>query len=185
MRVPSSVGPAEFLDWEAMQPDDVRHELLGGEILAFGQGATQEHNELALRTIEFVRARKRPECRAFAGMQRVRAGDDLTYPDIVLTCDERDVRAEDRTQIRYPKLIVEVLSPTTAAVDLIRKRRTYEKIETLEEYLVVDSRERYAALFRRTGPVLREATQQYDGTIVLDSLGAALDLGALYAGVLD
>jgi Uma2 family endonuclease len=58
------------------------------------------------------------------------------YPDVSVSCDERDRLA--RQFIRYPCLIVEVLSPSTEAVDRGEKFRHYRRIETLREYLLID-----------------------------------------------
>ena len=68
------------------------------------------------------------------------------YPDVSVSCDERDSEAlppsADRLArqfIRYPCLIVEVLSPSTEAVDRGEKFKHYRRIETLREYLLIDS----------------------------------------------
>ncbi len=52
-----------------------------------------------------------------------------------MTCDPRD--REDRYLKRYPKLIVEVLSPSTQAFDSGEKFNDYQKLETLEEYVLI------------------------------------------------
>jgi len=37
-------------------------------------------------------------------------------PDIMVTCNEKDI-AENKTYVEHPKLVVEVLSPTTEKID--------------------------------------------------------------------
>jgi Uma2 family endonuclease len=174
---------AEFLAWDARRSDDERFEFLDGEIVAFGQGASLPHNEIVSRIHDVVRAHKSAECFSVVGMQRIVAAETATFPDIVLLCDERDLKAEDQRTSRYPSLIVEVLSPTTASADLLVKRTSYQTIPTLVEYLVVDSQTRYAALYRRVDGALREVAQQSSGRIMLDAIGAAVDLDVVYAGL--
>ena len=57
-------------------------------------------------------------------------------PDVSVTCDARDRNA--REYIRYPCLIVEVLSSTTEAFDRGKKFKHYRRIETLREYVLID-----------------------------------------------
>jgi Uma2 family endonuclease len=59
------------------------------------------------------------------------------YPDLVVTCDERDQKAN--RVIRYPCLIVEVLSPSTEGFDRGEKFKQYRRLETLKEYLLVSA----------------------------------------------
>lgn len=61
-------------------------------------------------------------------------GECFYSPDLVVTGDQRD--SEERF-IRYPKLIVEVLSESTERVDRHEKFFAYTQIETLEEYVLV------------------------------------------------
>lgn len=44
-------------------------------------------------------------------------------PDLVLTCDPRDFSDDHVT--RYPKLIVEIVSPSTASADRVAKFNKY------------------------------------------------------------
>jgi Uma2 family endonuclease len=69
------------------------------------------------------------------------------YPDVLVTCDERD-RAES-TLKRYPKVIIEVLSPSTEAFDRGDKFLDYQHIETLEEYVLIGTARQRVDCFRR------------------------------------
>ena len=53
---------------------------------------------------------------------------------MVVTCDERATEL-----LQYPKLIIEVLSPSTAGFDRGDKFKFYRRIPTLEEYVLIDS----------------------------------------------
>jgi Uma2 family endonuclease len=69
------------------------------------------------------------------------------YPDVMVTCDERDRTPDDFK--RYPCLIVEVLSPTTAAFDRGEKFADYRTLETLREYVLINQERVSVECFRR------------------------------------
>lgn len=58
------------------------------------------------------------------------------YPDLAVTCDERD-RISDEDFILHPKLIIEVLSDSTEAFDRGDRSSDYKSIPELEEYVLV------------------------------------------------
>ncbi|NEP45148.1 MAG: Uma2 family endonuclease, partial [Okeania sp. SIO2H7] len=61
------------------------------------------------------------------------------YPDVMVTCDERDRRA---TKVIYhPCLVVEVLSPGTETFDRGKKFQNYRRISTLKEYVLINAQE--------------------------------------------
>lgn len=68
------------------------------------------------------------------------------YPDVMVTCDERDRQAIRIVQ--HPCLIVEVLSPSTEAYDRGGKFSHYRRIQTLKEYLLIDSQQVAVECFR-------------------------------------
>jgi Uma2 family endonuclease len=69
------------------------------------------------------------------------------YPDVFVTCDERD--RSSLYSKSYPTLIIEVLSPSTAAFDRGRKFANYRRLETLQEYVLVDTEQVAIECFRR------------------------------------
>jgi Uma2 family endonuclease len=70
------------------------------------------------------------------------------YPDVAVSCDERDKNA-DEDFLRYPCLIVEVLSPTTAAFDRGDKFADYRTSESLQEYVLINQERVSVECFRR------------------------------------
>ena len=59
------------------------------------------------------------------------------YPDLIVSCHTEDIKA--RKFIQNPKLIVEVLSPSTSGKDREEKFRYYLTIPSLQEYILIDS----------------------------------------------
>lgn len=65
-----------------------------------------------------------------------------------------------------PGMVLEVLSPSTRAFDLVRKRNDYERIG-IAEFWVIDPVTRTAILHRRSAP----ASASYDDVTEIDSEG--------------
>lgn len=128
---------AEYLAWEAEQP--IKHEYIDGEVYARA-GSTLPHNDIAVNLTSLLRPFLRGKgCKVRMSDAKVRVSEQgpYFYPDVVVSCDERDRRATDA--IRYPQLIIEVLSPSTGAFDYGKKFQYYRQISTLAEYVLIDA----------------------------------------------
>jgi Uma2 family endonuclease len=132
------------------ESSEVRHEYLGGLVYAMA-GETRDHNRIVgnlYKTID--RHIAGGPCKLYISDIRVnfRLKDDeyYYYPDLVVTCDPRDTHPRF---IRYPKLIIEVLSPGTERVDRREKFFAYTTMESLEEYVLIAQEEKEATVFRR------------------------------------
>jgi Uma2 family endonuclease len=68
-------------------------------------------------------------------------------PDATVSCDPRDRGSRDA--LRYPCLVVEVLSPATEARDRGKKALQYRSCPTIQEYLLINSDARIIEVFRR------------------------------------
>ena len=69
------------------------------------------------------------------------------YPDVAVTCDERDVTSTEDF-ILYPSLIIEVLSPSTAAFERGDKFADYQTLSSLQEYVLITQSEIKIECFR-------------------------------------
>ena len=164
----------EFLAWELRQ--EGKHEWVDGEVIAFA-GATNRHGSIAMRLgSRILQAAGR--CQTLGSDALIQMATSARYADLVVTCDERD-RPADRT-VRYPKLIVEVLSESTAAVDRSQKFDEYTAIETLEEYVLLDSRKRWSQVWRRTTAGWSATPVPSSGPLHLASIDLTVDLDEIY-----
>ncbi len=75
------------------------------------------------------------------------ADEAYFYPDVLVTCDPADHRADQF--MRAPKLIVEVLSPATAAYDRGEKFASYRRIASLTDFVLIDPDHRRIEHYRR------------------------------------
>jgi Uma2 family endonuclease len=140
--------PAEYLAWEAEQP--LKHEYINGVVYSI-TGGTLPHNDIAVNLTSALRAALRGTgCKVQMADAKVRVSEagPYFYPDLVVSCDERDRRATDA--ISYPKLIVEVLSPSTAGFDRGDKFKFYRNNPTLEEYVLIDAEKVGVDCYRKT-----------------------------------
>lgn len=129
------LSPQEYLSWEAEQT--IRYGYVDGHIYAM-TGGSIPHNQIAVNLIALLKPHLRGKgCKVLSSDAKVGISEQgpFHYADISVTCDERDRHA--RSYIRYPCLIVEVLSNTTEAFDRGKKFRHYRSIETLREYVLV------------------------------------------------
>lgn len=139
----------DFLSWELGQ--ELRHEYLDGEVFAMS-GGTLEHNMATGAVFATLRQhlRGRP-CRAFVSDVKVdvQASNAFFYPDVVVTCSANDLAHTKAVTVSEPTLIVEVLSPSTAAYDRGNKFGHYRQLASLQEYVLVDTEAQSVEVFRR------------------------------------
>jgi Uma2 family endonuclease len=131
------MSPQEYLEWEAEQ--DTKYAYVNGEVFAM-TGGTIPHNIVAGNLFALLKTHLRGKgCRTFIADVKVQVSTNgpYHYPDIMVSCDPRDQNAVKL--IRYPCLIVEVLSPSTAAYDQGDKFTHYRQISTLQEYVLLSA----------------------------------------------
>ena len=131
--------PAEYLESEAQQ--QFRHECINGEVYAM-TGGSVNHGQIAVNLSTIVRNHLEDSgCRVLSSDVKVaiQESDDYVYPDLSVTCDERDRSATKF--IAYPCLIAEVLSPSTEAYDRGSKFNLYRRSTSLQEYILVSTTE--------------------------------------------
>ncbi|HOW46730.1 MAG TPA: Uma2 family endonuclease [Rubrivivax sp.] len=139
----------DFLAWDETQT--VRHEFVAGEVFAMA-GAGEAHVTAAGNVYLLLRQHLAgTPCRTFITDMKLRvdAADAVFYPDVMVTCSAAD--AADPLVKREPVLLVEVLSPATAAYDRGDKFAAYRKLPSLREYLLVDTDSRRCDLYRKGG----------------------------------
>ena len=137
----------DFFAWEAEQP--MKHDYVAGEVFAQG-GARQDHVVVALNIATSLRQKLRgTPCRAYiSDMQlEVMQADAVFYPDVMVSCHPEDLAAE--RVLHHPRVIVEVLSDSTAAYDRGGKFAAYRMLESLQEYVLIDPERRSLEIFRR------------------------------------
>ena len=140
---------ADYLAWEALQLD--RHEFLDGEVWAMA-GAEDRHVTIALNVAMALKQHLRgTPCRTFMSDMKLHAesANSYFYPDVFVTCSDAD-RASPLIK-REPTLVIEVLSPGTAAYDRGAKFAHYRQMASLQEIALIDLSSRGCDVYRRQG----------------------------------
>ena len=112
---------------------------------------------------------------------RVRLSDSVqVYPDVTVTCDERDDENAEDDEIAYPRLVVEVLSPYTERTDRGRKLRDYLSCPSIEEYVLVNSEYQAVEVYRRGGRNWTYHRFESGDEVELAGIGAPIPIAAFY-----
>lgn len=139
--------PQGYFEWEAQQ--ELRYEYFDGEVFAM-TGGSLPHGRIGLNVSSLLKSHVQGKgCIAFNSDCKVGISEKgpFTYPDVSVSCDQRDRTAVEF--IRYPCLIVEVLSPSTEAYDRGGKFALYRRLESLQEYVLIGSETKTVEVFRR------------------------------------
>ena len=172
----------DYLEWEALQPE--RHEYVAGEVFAM-VGVRQIHSMVALNIAsELHNQLKGKPCRPHTADMKlmVEAVDAFFYPDVMVSCDERDAKAD--LYLEHPSLIIEVLSDSTSSYDMGLKFEFYRNIPELKEYALVDPERQKIWLYRKNGAaewVLHEFRNRVD--VLFESVGCRLTQEDIFEGV--
>lgn len=181
-QAPQKMTVEEYLEWEAQQ--EIRHEYVNGEVFAM-TGSTIPHNDIALNFCTALRPHLRSTgCRMNVSDVKLQVSfqSRYYYPDVIVSCDPEDINS--RNFIQNPKIIVEVLSPSTSAKDRDEKFTCYLKIPTLQEYILIDSQKIFVERYcRGEGRMWLYYSYTAGEIITLSSIGFDLPIALLYEGV--
>ncbi|MEG3923556.1 MULTISPECIES: Uma2 family endonuclease [unclassified Microcoleus] len=181
-QAPQKMTVEEYLEWEAQQ--EIRHEYVNGEVFA-RMGSTIPHNDIALNfyTALYPHLRSRG-CRMNVSDVKLQVSfqSSYYYPDVIVSCDPEDINS--RNFIQNPKIIVEVLSPSTSAKDRDEKFTCYLKIPTLQEYILIDSQKIFVERYcRGEGRMWLYYSYTAGEILTLSSIEFDLPIALLYEGV--
>ncbi|MBE9126746.1 MULTISPECIES: Uma2 family endonuclease [unclassified Coleofasciculus] len=173
----------EYLQLEEQSP--VKHEYIDGQIYAMA-GASDPHVTIAGNVFALLRSHVRGSgCRVYISDMKaqIESLNRFYYPDVMVTCDPRD--QETSTYKRFPTLIIEVLSDSTEAFDRGDKFVDYQALDSLREYILINTKRQRVESFRRNEAglwVLQFYTPEQT-SFRLDSIDFEGTLEALYEDV--
>ena len=167
----------------------IRHEFRGGRILAMA-GGTGEHSLIISNIVREVGNRlKTTPCRVYESNLRVlsTATGEYAYPDATVVCGPRQYGSGpvDRLTVVNPRLIVEVLSPTTEADDRGAKFDGYRAVPSFEQYVLVAQDRPYVLTFLRQGDDTWSMRPYVglDAIVTLPAIGIELPVADVYADI--
>lgn len=173
--------PEEYLALE--EKAETKSEYWNGEIVAMS-GAHINHQQIVSNITTFLGAKIRGRCRIFPSEMKVwvKKRDKFFYPDLTIICDAPSFYKKRRDTIDNPKLIIEVLSKSTASFDKAEKFLSYQTLAALDEYVLVSqnepSVERY--IKRDDGNWIYQETIGVEDEITFTSIKANMQMSEIY-----
>ncbi|WP_128548402.1 Uma2 family endonuclease [Larkinella soli] len=176
-----------FEEYEALEQEEgIRYEYDDGEIYAMA-GTTFRHNLLVQNIGYALRSfAKIGGCRVFVESikQKLTTGEKYVYPDIIYTCEPNDWKDDQKTVVKTPTLLIEVVSKSSEKGDTETKRLEYTKLPSLLYYLIVHQARYAVQVFERAEGFWKLSI--YEGlsaVIDLPLLGITLPLADIYEGI--
>lgn len=165
----------------------IRHEYYNGQLIPMPETTTY-HNLICQNIIIALRLLlkgKGMDFRIFMENVKVQIASkkDYTYPDVVVTCDERDF---NKTYIlEHPSVIFEVSSPSTKVYDKTDKFIRFRKIPSLRHYIVVNSEKVDIEVFTKDGKDwVSENYSKKEDSLDLTAIDIKLSIADIYTEVL-
>jgi len=178
----------EYLELE--RAADYKSEYYRGEIFAMA-GAGRNHNRIKENLSgELYIALKGKSCQSFSSDMRVHIPENTfyTYPDLLILCGKPEFLDGHTDTLLNPSVIIEVLSPGTESYDRGKKFRFYRGIESLVEYILVDSTDLSAEVHRKDSDNawrLSSAAYDIESNIEIRHIGLTLKMADIYAQTKD
>lgn len=156
------ISPEEYLEIDRASLD-VKYEYIDGHMYAMS-GATIDHAQIAMNLIRALGDHlQRGSCRVFSSDVRVQVAENkYFYPDVTVSCNPEDWQQGNMDIIRYPRLAIEVLSPSTEAHDRRKKSPCYRACPTIQEYVLINTQYQMVEVFRRHTNGKMWLYQQYE-----------------------
>ncbi len=179
------ITPEEFLRREAVAVE--KHQYYQGEVFAMA-GGSQPHNRIILNiSSRLYSALSGQPCQPISSdvMVKVKSTGLMTYPDGGVICPPVTREPGPIEVILNPRILVEVLSPSTERYDRLTKFTHYEQIESLTDLLLVRQDQPVIEHYSRlaAGPWTPRLVIGLDAEIVFDSIACQLPLAHIYDGV--
>lgn len=181
----NKISIEEYLEME--NAADEKHEYYRGEVFA-RSGAKVPHNQITRNLLISLGTRlKGKKCEPFGSDARIHipANTLFTYPDMSVICGEVITLNNDDYNVLNPTVIIEVLSAATKNYGRGEKFKLYHDIETLKEYILVDSESIHVEVFRLNAGghwELEEYKMEKD-IMVVKALDEKIPLSEIYDGV--
>jgi len=173
----------EFFEWQKGQ--DKNYELVDGvPVLPLKSmtGATDRHDRITVNAIAalHIRLRGKP-CRPKTSDTSIRTFRGTRRPDVSVECgkpDGKSMSADD------PRIITEILSPSTTRYDRFRKLAEHQRHPSIQVILLVDTEAPQVTVWRSTpAGWLGDEVSDLDAIIELPEIDASLPLSELYLDV--
>lgn len=173
----------EYLEYER---DAIsRHEFLDGTVYAMA-GESPNHSTICFNLYGITHLQLRGKsCRGFSPNMKIAIDDKglFAYPDLAIVCGEPVFHDKRQDVLLNPKVIFEVLSPSTAGYDRGEKLLRYtNNIETLTDYILISQDVPVIEHFQRQpdNSWLKTENSGLETFIIINSIECEIPLAELY-----
>ena len=180
------MSPFEFLQWERQQ--EFKHEYVSGEVFAMA-GASFNHNLILSNIIGSVRPHLRgKDCNVFPSDLRiaVKSKNSFFYPDATIICGDPEFDDDGiKDTVENPTVIFEILSPSSEDYDIGKKLMFYMQIESLKQYIIIDSRKKHIRIItrREEGTWTFSELTMPEERLFIEPIDLGISVADLYEGV--
>jgi Uma2 family endonuclease len=170
----------EFLAFD--DGTDTSYQLFEGRLVAMNPPLVG-HAALVGRLIRIIGNQVKQPCEVYAeaGIIPVNRRHSWYKADLIVACTAANYKNQF---IAEPVLVVEVLSPTTSAIDFNRKLPDYQQMPSMRDLLLVSSMERLVRHWRREADGWTEHRHRRAATVRLSGLPVTIAMRELYDGIL-
>jgi len=158
---------------------DIKHEFIDGEIYAMSE-VSKNHERIAGNVFVKLHTHlQNSSCEPFSSDVKVKVGRNFFYPDAMVVCED-EIDHDYYTET--PTVIVEVLSKSTRRMDETIKRKAYQSISTLQEYLLIEQDFVDVEVCRKSEN-WQSTHNSVGDEFILESIGLTISVDALYQRV--
>jgi Uma2 family endonuclease len=180
----SFISQEEYLEKERAAID--KHEYYEGEVFAMS-GASLKHNRIAVNMItDLANKLKGKGCQPYGSDLRIHIPKNTlyTYPDISIICGEAELIDKHFDTATNPTVIIELLSKSTRNYDRFEKFSLYREIDSLKEYILVDTRKIHVEKHVRNTDNSWQLTDFYllTESFKISSINVIVSLTDIYSG---
>ena len=161
-----------------------KYEFVNGELVAMS-GCSLEHSLATMNVGALLHGRLRgAPCRVHSPDVRVHIGETGMYahPDVTVVCGRAELAPTNPPSILNPRVVFEVLSPSTEAYDRGAKAAHYRQRPSIEAIVFVATEQRRVEVQTRNADGTWRLTEATTGEIAVPPLKLALPLDEVYAG---
>lgn len=172
----------QFFAWQESQPD--RYELVNGYPVRMMAGAKRVHDRIVVNLLYQLTGQLRGKtCQPFTGDSSIETlPGQIRRPDVGVDCGPFDPNALKAAE---PRLVAEVLSPSTRDFDTLEKLAEYKSVASLDVIIYVEPNAPEVVTWSRAADRSWERTHAdgLDAEVALPDLGVTLRLADLYDGI--
>lgn len=183
IKTENPLTPEEYLEFE--RKSDVRHDFLDGKIYAMA-GESLSHSRICVNLSGEVRSKlKGKSCEALSPNMKVRTSTAslFAYPDLTIVCGEPLFHDTKKDVLTNPKVIFEVLSPSTAEYDRAKKFQRFRLgNETFTDYVLISQDYAFVEHFtkRSDGNWIYKSYGNMDDILIIETIDCELSLREIY-----